>query len=1220
MIITGYKKRSIAQQTGNVFFSFDASLAVTSGLSEFGLSGGAPFKFSLSGGKILDPNGNFVQSYYPDQSVNISGILSPNTFNYYINSNIIAFGQPTPTGVYSSPISYLYANTNNTLEISSLVRGEVPDYSLDEAGSYTVSGQLVSGRIINNASGRAFRIFDASINGQSSFAVSSFSTGDITNTGYIVFSGDGFYLQDQILPVVLQTNFGQIDYQFTISGDNSAVSDVYLNLSPDLNVAFSDRPLYINAAVAAFPSGTRVGVSLEYLSGTTGNIYYYSGATGSGSAQMSGYITGCGSLSYQTTGYVSGLDPKTAIWETGVGTGVFSSARICATGNVSGNYLIDIYGLGFGNIQSDYTASGAATGYYTGRVPFTGAVLNAVAYNYAGTGDSPTVATGTVPVGTGKIRVYPTGCIGLGSPIDSSNYYSANLSYSKVYSGPLSYQYSVMGVGYATGQSVSGTVTSSFLINFEPGQYTFSKYFSGVASGYGVVSTGIFDINKCPSTSGVSGLITGNFTSSHFIDCEREYPTILATGIPSQIYNADGTLAEPNRVYVFTPSGGFEGQTLANYQAGLDVKTSISRMGATPSGFGTFLNPIQSCAVADRNIYGYDVTGHYWRETISGVTSVQTGYDSLENGIGSVNTKLYITGTGDVLQDFSGVTDSGVMDFYISGSGAKAIALKGLNRGETDRILNLTLYKNGLLENSWENIYIPGYLYQYYNVALSGATDYDTVTLSELESGYYSLVVTAKTVQNPQVSFTAAEFSGCESSRNIIVTVQAQGVFRKPCCVDLKTYYEDTARSGVDFDPIYLVYGDAGLRNSGCVSVGAHAPRGARCPGICFDRSSPSNYGTWREETKIVEFRIPIYDNAVYGNNASFDIVLDNPSGCTISQSTATVVIVDNDNKRFITGESSFIGGFTATGQFPISGEFVSTGHHNITGGFPITGEFTVTGRYPDVNQFVSSGSLLGFGVMPAISIDCSLVPDLPPEPPPECIFNPLECDPCYQNPESCISGRTPPCECGNVQVECLPCAGGSVQMVSGVCNGQDVSGLFGIPGASCGTLSTSGCGPTSGIYIYIGSIPTSGGARPVFEFNGNCLSYETLLIDRGCGMAIFECTGSTGECPQTVTWSGCVGDGGAELPDGTVVMGNTCWGASDNGKRIEFGRGEPVCPNYASGYHLETPACGADLFLKVSSTETCNHHSHGCHSWNFTGRTVFPPGNPQRILCDALL
>jgi hypothetical protein len=1157
MLVSGFKKRSIAAQTGNVFFSFDASCPQTSGYSEFGLSGAEAFKFTLSGGKVFDPNGNFVHSYFPNQSINVSGVVSPSVFSYSINGSVLAWGQETPTGLYSSPVSYLFADTSSTLNIESVVRGQIPDYSLEETGNYTYSGQLVSGRIINNVSGRPFRIFDAYVNGQSSFTVSSFTTGDITNTGYVVFSGDGFYLQDQILPVSLQTNFGQVDYQFTVSGDNSQVADVYLNLSPDLNVALSDKPLYINAAVAAFPSGTRVGITLEYLSGTTGNIYYYSGATGSGSAQMSGYITGCGALSYQTTGAVSGLDPKTSIWETGVGTGVFSTNILCATGDVSGNYSIVLRGLGYGTIQSDYYASGLATGYYTGRVPFTGALLNAFAYNYVGTGDSPVVAVGTVPVGTGKLMVYPTGCISLDGSISSSDYYAANLSYPKVYSGPLSYDYSVVGVGYATGRNVSGTVTSSFLVNFEPGQYTFTRYFSGVASGNGVVSTGLFDLNLCPSSSGVSGLITGNFSSSNFIDCEREYPTILATGIPAQIYNADGSLAEPNTVYTFTPSGGFQNETLSNYQDGDDVKTRISRMGLTPSGFGTFINPIQTCAEADRNLSAVDVTGHYWRENISGVVSTQTGYDSLENGIGTVNTKLYITGTGDLVQYFSTVADSGVMDFYISGSGAKAIALKGLNRGETDRILSLTLYKNGLLENSWENLYIPGYLYEYYDQAVSGATDYDTVTLSELESGYYSLVVTAKTVQEPQVSFTASEFSGCESSRNILVRVQAQGVFRKPCCVDLKTYDEATAHSGVHYDPIYLEYGDTGLRDSGCVSVGAHAPRGSRCPGICFEKSYPSYYGGWQEETKTYEFTIPIYDNAVYGNNAHFYVYLDNPSGCTISSSTAQITILDNDNKAFVTGE------------------------------------------LPDT------------GVMTIPTLDCSLVPDLPPEPPTGCIFDPLLCDPCYQNPASCVSGSRPPCECGDVQVECLPCVGGSTQMVTGNCNGLDVSGLFGIPGAACGTASTSGCGPTSGIYIYVGTIPMSGGALPRFEFSGNCLSYEALLLDSSCGIAQFECTGNTGECPQTVTWSGCT-----PQPDGSI----SCSGIGDTGQIIMFGRGEGVCDNYASGYFGKESLCGADLFVKVSSTATCSHHSHGCHSWKFTGRTVFPPGNPQQILCDAFL
>lgn len=1157
MTLSGFKKRSIAQQTGNVFFDFSASVPDASGSYSFGLSGGSRFEFTMSGGKLFDPDRNFVQSYFPNQALSVSGVVSPSSYNYYVNNSVVSWGQATPALLYSSPISYLYGSSASQFELEAFVKGESPDYTLDEAGSYSQSGQLVTGRIINNISGRAFRIFDASTNGQTSFTVHSFTTGDITGVGHIVFSGDGYYLQDQIVPTTLQTNFGQVDYQFLISGDYSQVPDVYLNLSPDLTVAFSDQPLYINAAVAAFPSGTRVGVSLEYVSGVTGNVYFYSGATGYSSSQLSGYITGCGTLSYSTTGLVSGLDPKTSIWETGAGTGLFSSATLCATGNVSGNYRVTTYGVGYGNITTDYTASGYTSGYYQGRVPFTGATLNAVAYNFAGTGESPTVATGVVPEGDGKVLVYPTGEISVGSPLSPDDYYQASISASKVFSGPLYYDYSVIGVGYATGQQVSGTVTSNFLLNFEPGRYTFSKYFSGVVSGYGVVSTGLFDLNLCPSQSGISGLITGNFSSSYFVNCDEAYPTIRVSGSPSQIYNLDGTLAQPNYVYAFSPSGGFDGETLERYNQGYDVKTRISRMGATSSGFGTFVAPLQDCAVANRSLYSSDITAHYWRETISGVTSTQTGFDSLDNGIGVVNTKLYITGTGDITQDMSGVVDSGVMDFYISGSGAKAIALKGLNLSQEDRILSLTLYKNGLLENSWEDVYVPGYLYDYYDEALGSSTPYDTVTLSELESGYYSLVVTAKTAQIPEVSFTTTEFSGCESSRNIVVSVQAQGVFRKPCCVDLKTYDEATAHSGVHYDPIYLEYGDTGLRDSGCVSVGAHAPRGSRCPGICFDKSYPNSFGTWQEEIKTYQFTIPIYDNAVYGDNASFYIYLDNPSGCSITSSTATITIVDNDNKLFITGDPT--------------------------------------------------------GMMTGATIDCSLVPDLPPEPPTGCIFDPLSCDPCYQNPASCISGHNPPCICGDVQVECLPCAGGSTEIVSGVCNGQPVSGLFGIPGASCGVASTSGCGPTND-YIYVGTIPMSGGALPRFEFSGRCLAYDALLLDSSCGMALFECRDNTGECPQTVTWSGC----SVSRIEGEIIR--VCSGIGDTGQLISFGRGQGVCNNYASGYFGRETLCGADLFVKISSVTPCDHTSHGCFNWLFTGRTVFPPGNPQKILCNALL
>lgn len=1152
MNITGTQKRSIAQQTGEVFFDFSFSASDSTGLHSFGISGAEKFGFTLSGGKLFDPAGKFVYSYLPNQSVRVSGLVSPDTYQYWANSNLLCWGQTTSPTLYASPISHLYAESSSSLELSSFLRGELADYSLEYTGQYQNTNPLVSGKIINNSAGRAFRIFDASINGQSSYSLHSFTTGDIAGTGYIVFSGDGLGLQDEIVPVSLQTNFGQVDYDFTISGDYGITPDVYLNLSPDSTVAISNRPLYLNVVTSNYPSGSHLGVSLEYISGTTGNIYYYSGQTGFATQTMSGNITGCGALSYEVTGLVSGLDPKTSLWETGVGTGQFSTNTYCATGNVSGDYSLNLYGLGAGTLTLNYLASGDSSGYYYGRVPIVGEWLNAVATGYSGSGSAPVAAGGLILTGTGKVFVYPTGCLSIVETVTSGDYTEANLSVSKVYSGPIVYQYSTIGVGFATGRTFSGIVGSSFVPEFEQGSYYFSKYYSGLISGNSVISTGLFEINSCPSSSMVSGIITGVFSADYPLLCSNIYnfPTIPVGGTPLFIYNADGSLADPNTVFTFVPSGGYSlyEESLASHSAGGTTRTKTSRMGATASGEGTFYHPVANCASVPRDTTANDVLDHVWKEQISGTTSY-SAFDSLDNGIGTVNTKLFITGTGDFYQDPLGAADSGVMDFFISGSGAKSIALKGLNKGQTDRILNMTLYKNGILSDSWENIYIEGSLYDKYTEATSNTTPYDSVVISELESGRYSLVVTAKNVAEPQVSFSQGIFSGCESSRNILVTVQAHGYFRKACCVKMTNYYEVTAHSGVHYDPIYLDYTNQTLVDSGCESVGAHAPRGSGCPGICFEASSPNYMGRWKEETKTCSFTIPIYDNSVYGKTATFNLALESASGCSlIYPSESTVQILDNDNEEFL----------------------------------------TVGGSMPDIS-----------------SLDCSLVEDVEPPTPNPCVFDPSLCDPCITNPERCYPPE-PPCQCGDVVVECIPCS--NTQTVVGTCNGIPVSGEVGIPGQNCGTISSSGCGPTTG-YIFVGKIPISG-AYPIFNFAGTCLASEVLAYPSNCGIIVDSlCTGNTGECPQTIEWSGC---------SDNSFGGITCSGSDGNGGQI-IPVGRDLCTNYGDGeYRGAVTACALDIFLKVYSTSSCSSSSHGCHSWGFTGSSVFPPGDPVEILCDA--
>jgi hypothetical protein len=1175
MIISGIATRSILYQTGAVFFDFSFNAPSTSGQHKFGVSGSEFFGFTATNGKIFDPAGKFVYNYAPNENVNISGVVSPSSYNYSVNSNLLCWGQPTSSSLYGSAIKNLYASSSSEFQLSSFIRGEAADYSLDGAGAYIGVNSLVSGRLINNATGRPFRIFDVVLNGQSSYSLYSFTTGNISSTGYIVFSGDGFGMQDEIVQVSMQTNFGQVDYDFTISGDYGVVPDVYLNLSPDSNVVISNRPMYINAVAANYPSGSRIGVSLEYVSGTTGNIYFFSGQAGFGAQSMSGYLTGCGFLSYQCAGLVSGLDPKTLIWETGIGTGQFSTDFHCATGNISGNYSLPLYGLGAGAITLDYLASGESSGYFHGRIPIVGAWLNAISTNFSGAGSSPVSASGLIPVGTGKVFVYPTGEVRIEDPISSGDYYEANLSVSKVYSGPIVYDYSTVAVGFATGRTFSGIVTKSFAPEFEQGSYSFTKYFSGAVSSSAIISTGNFQITGCPSSALVSGLITGVFSASYPLLCSNtsNFPTIPIHGFPSSVYNRDGTLADPNTAFTFYPSGGFStyDDSLENYLLGGGVKTRISRMGDTPSGWGDFSNPVADCAEFPREYpSSNDVTSHIWKERISGTESVSS-FDSLDNGIGIVNTNLFMTGTGDFYADPSGAVDSGVMEFFISGSGLKAIALKGLNNGQTDRILNLTLYKNGVLSDSWESLYIESSLYDKYGEASYNTNAYDTLTISELGSGKYSLVVTAKTAPEPVVSFTQSIYTGCESSRAVSVTVQAVGYFRKPCCVNITNYSESTAHSGVHYDPIYLDYTDPVLISGGCQSVGAHAPRGMRCPGVCFPPTSPDYNGRWKEETQYVNFTIPIYDNSVYGEYASFYMYLDvaSASGCSVVDATTEVRIVDNDNEQFEIG---------------------------------------------------------GTGIMPDISsLDCSLVPDVePPEPPcikdpslcDPCILQPRLCNPCYDRPELCdpcfldptqCTGDEPPCRCiETIEIPCEGCSG-SLMTIVGDCGGVAVSGQVGIPGATCGSATVAGCGPTAG-YIFVGTIPKAKGTYFTSSFSGNCLSSSVLAYPSDCGMYnVCIGTDTEAECPTSIEWSGC----------SVINDAVSCSGAAGDGSMIHVGR--TICSNLAAGEGAAEQRCSLDIFLEVSSTPTCDLHSHGCHSWAFTGQTVFPKGDPLLILCDAL-
>lgn len=994
MLFSGHKQRSISDQTGNLEFNWTMSLSNQTGGCNVGLSGAKTFQFQFKSGKIYDTSGNFVQSYENNVAFNISGQLSANSYDYSIDGELIALGNPINTG----KLSWLFIDpTNVNINFDGYIKGSVPDYSLTSGAAYLYENYTVTGRIVNNNPNIAFRIFNASlgqVSGVGPYTLSSFTTGDIYNTGYILFTSDQIGLSDYLVPVTLDTNFGQVTYNFLISGDYGVVPDVYLNISPDTtNIVNGIAKNYL-AQFSNYPSGAPLGITLEYLSGITGNIYFYTGVTKSITGDLTGTIVGQGYLSQTVTGIVSGIDPKTSVNETGVGTGVLNSQLITATGAVSGTYEIPVYGKGQGNLEVDYQASGQGFGGYTGTIPLSGGYLNLVGYNFVGTGDNPGVATGLVPVGTGVIFVNPTGCFSLSSGLAyGTGYYSGILSVSKVYEGEIVVPYNILAVGWATGDYIAGTVDSNFNRSFEQGQYVFTKFYSGTATQI-FASTGAFDPSDCISPQVTTGLIIGTFGLSAILNCDSvsTFPTISVSGIPTLIYDENGSGVSGASVVLVEPSGGFGiNETTASWLSGNQIRTLTSRPGITPSGTGLFQNVIGNCLAPGSQASTGVEHQRIWKETIQ--TSGGSGtFDSLDNTFYKVSTQFNLTGTGTFNSGVSGIVtqDYAAMSFWISGEGLKTIGLRGLNPS-ANRALEFYLLKSGVQTNVWGANGIQDFLsgssdaFDRWRVPMMDGVDVDddtVVVLDNLTSGFYRLfVVEAPVDPDPVIYFKSSIFTGCESNGNILIQIAASGNIHQRIWFELKDYEDLTARSGVNYSPIHLRYTDPASQITGQ-------------PYTYFGGFFNPNTDT---EEVLYEFTIPVYDNANYGGPHQFRMTLSNLSGATSdSRSTALVSIFDND----------------VTGLSVVTGFSYGTG----LSGF-ITG---ITGLYAPDPMCIPTG-------------------ELPPPATPT--YYPYLTQP-NPAPEGCPDYEPTCCECGNLS------------QITGLCNGVPTIGYVLNAGDRCGQMN----------------------------------------------------------------------------------------------------------------------------------------------------------------------
>ena len=868
MIISGFAKRSISDQRDVIDFNLDVTLSNGLARAEVGFSGTNVFKFTFENGRIYDNNQNFFGSYVRDVPVTLSGQLGQKSFDYFLNGNLVGLEQPVGTGVYS----WIFANPSGcSIELDAEIKGSNPTYIADQSGFYRHQNYVITGNVINITPNLNFRIFDAEITQDGSpYEISSFTTGNIGGnnpTGRILITSSDFSTTDYLLPITLSTNFGPVNLSFFISGNNVSDEEVYLSVSPNIFEVINNVRQGYSIHFSNFPSDAQVNVSLQYVSGITGNIYDILEANASLSKVISGIVSGSGVISSLQTGLVSGLDPSTLIVETGRGSGILQTEVIYPTGIVTFPWVERITGMGAGSITLvNLLANGATSGLFQGSIRIQGSNVTAIAYNYIGTGVTNGLATGIVPTGTGQVFVRPTGTFPLASGLSPSDYDVVNLSAPKVVQGILTQPFSIPAIGPADGfGNFTGIVGSDFSLIVEPGFYRFTKHYSGAVFGKALHTGNFNPALQCPANDPpvVSGIITGFFAWTGYLNCTNlnSLPLIPITGVPVVTLQDGNPFTGTTGVTLIRPSGGFSRDENSVYLSRTgNTRTRISRNGVTPSGSGYFSGVINECGQYDG----------IWRETIN-VTSNTSGRSySNTNTLSEIAMKTWCTGTGNfILADkrYINVRDSGYIDFKITGSGQRMFGFRGLaNSLGGPKGLRMFLHSGGIPIDYYDKGGTPDL------IPFGKRTDdFEVGGLTLLGRGDYRLTVLAYDTVSGEIEFVSNTFVGCETDGYMQFQVQRIGDPRGPASVDYGIYTDITAISGFHYHPVTGTF----------------------------------NWGSF--DTSIRSFYVPIKNNSMFSWDQVFSVELTNPSGLDLSLTKyiASGVIQDEDSYLLMTGIAS---------------------------------------------------------------------------------------------------------------------------------------------------------------------------------------------------------------------------------------------------------------------------------------------------------------------------
>ena len=361
MRINSYKQRSLAQRDSLSFQGLFNFPHIT-GYSELAFSGDLVLPFIFSGGRFLDPEGNFTYNYEPDTNILISGNIATGTYNYWINEEYIA-QYPKSNGKFN----YFYFNTNTAFDVdlNIMASGQTVTYSYPTTFD---TGNSFSFGLTNVITGYQFRIFSGVLELDGAPTnIFDFQTGSFPQT---VTTGTNIIFRDlgaergvsYDFDFTLYTNQGNLTGNFSVIDDiptyfldfslDNLNNSGYANFTYDTNNANNlksttqDTFKYGNFSFYYFIDTTGVSKDLTIRlldsGGNTGNY-------------LAPFVTGVG-ITHSGQGYSS---VPTVSFAGGGGAGA------AATVSLLGGYISSInftsFGSGYTSVPTVSFAGGSPT-------------------------------------------------------------------------------------------------------------------------------------------------------------------------------------------------------------------------------------------------------------------------------------------------------------------------------------------------------------------------------------------------------------------------------------------------------------------------------------------------------------------------------------------------------------------------------------------------------------------------------------------------------------------------------------------------------------------------------------------------------------------------------------------------------------------------------------------------------------------------------------------